>query len=43
MLCQNFKAMGVELSEMHVFEPTMFMVPPLPPQLYVCVYVNTLA
>jgi hypothetical protein len=39
--------MGVELSEMYVFEPTMFMAPPIPPQLYVCVCVcvcvNTLA
>jgi hypothetical protein len=38
-LCQNFKAMGVELSEIYVFEPTMFIAPPLPPQLYVCVCV----
>jgi hypothetical protein len=38
-LCQNFKAMGVELSELHVFEPTVFMAPPLPPQLYVYVCV----
>jgi hypothetical protein len=37
-LCQNFEAMGEELSEMYVCKVTMFKAPPLP-HLCACMYV----